>query len=106
MEAGLPAGVINFVPGLPEAIASIALENPHFAESTSQVHEYFQWILGAHCHLRQSRILSTNRWRDGWQRFRCSASERDHRGLETDHPALSNIKAKSAAQSPPIFPVQ
>ena len=31
MEAGLPAGVINFVPGSGEAITSIALENPHFA---------------------------------------------------------------------------
>ncbi len=31
MEAGLPAGVINFVPGSGEAITSIALESPHFA---------------------------------------------------------------------------
>ena len=31
MEAGLPPGVINFVPGSGEAITSIALENPHFA---------------------------------------------------------------------------
>ena len=83
MEAGLPAGVINFVPGSGEAITSIALENPHFAGvhftgSTNTFNGLWERIASALGNLASyPRIVGETGGKD----FVVAHPNCDHRGL-------------------------
>ena len=83
MEAGLPAGVINFVPGSGEAITSIALENPHFAGvhftgSTNTFNGLWERIASSLANLASyPRIVGETGGKD----FVVAHPNCDHRGL-------------------------
>ena len=68
-EAGLPPGVINFVPGDPVAISNVALSHRdlagvHFTGSTAVFNTMWQTIGDEHVAVRE---LSAHRGRDGRQ---------------------------------------
>ncbi len=83
IEAGLPAGVINFVPGSGEAITSIALENPHFAGvhftgSTNTFNGLWERIASSLANLASyPRIVGETGGKD----FVVAHPNCDHRGL-------------------------
>ena len=81
-EAGLPPGVINFLPGDPVAISNAALSHRdfaglHFTGSTTVFNHDVEADRREHEHVSH---VSAHRRRDGRQGFHRRASERGRRG--------------------------
>ena len=100
MEAGLPPGVINFLPGSGAEITEVALSNPnfaglHFTGSTATFQGLWQEIGTSSA---QAQFISPNRRRDGGQGLhrRPSRLRQKGAGRSLAERGLSNTRDRSA----------
>ena len=81
MEAGLPPGVINFLPGSGADITEVALSNPNFAGLHFRFFSNLpRPMAGNRAGSAQAQFLSTNCRRDGGQGLRCRSSRLRQKG--------------------------